>query len=341
MKIKSLFILVLVPLLLFTACNSDASEGIFRQISKSEKEVYVGKVDLLKVDSNGDIYALTADGGLQKYIPTTKTWTRLDGGQESVARALVTQTGDVYYTHYPTGTPRKHEWLKEDQSTTGVTRFVLNTSAHGGWELAKDDESASPYYLYLNLNPAPVEGTDLSSWFSYPPELLESENNALLLTGVDTADSSKYLHKLWTGAWHDLTLVGNSSEAVVAFSFVNAKQMVAITASGKIYQGSNEDYKLTDSGQSLTLQTYGSSGKPVPTFLIGDMLWMQGETEFYKIDRTNGTLTKISDKFAPNLRSHTFKVTSWLVVGTEVYGGTAKNGIVKISNLDGESVKWL
>ncbi|MCK9287190.1 MAG: hypothetical protein M0P29_06485, partial [Sphaerochaetaceae bacterium] len=200
MKHIAQIVIIIAVLLTFIGCNMDASEGIFRQISKSEPIVDVGMTTILKIANSGTtIYALTSKGGLVRYDVVTKQPVRLDG-ESPISQVLVGSNGtDIMYTVY-NGTT----WYKLDDSDNPIAqnlppRQVITTSLYGGWELSRGTASGS-FDLYHDLTKVV---SDLNSTFSTYPWLIAQDTTAggiVLVTGLaadSTSNNIKYSHVLY------------------------------------------------------------------------------------------------------------------------------------------------
>jgi len=333
---------LIVALMLSTACNIDSDEGIFRQISKTEAEVEVGMAWILKLDGP-KLYAHTAFGGLQSYNRTTKTWTRLDQAVAPVTNSMASSTGEILFTRTADGTTGLNTWFQLNGSDipedTGVDRAVVTTSHHGGWELAKGDTAGS-FHLYRDAAAAAAQA-DLHTLFSPYPWVLVSDPETVLISGLASGSSTLYTHRLYVGG--ALTTVdAEIQESIVAFNYTAGDgKMVAVTSSGKVWKGTAAD--MAQNADSISFPTNGVAGKPIPTFIDGSgNLVFQGSSVFYSIS-IEGTVSQISDVYAQNLRASTFKVTSLLydAANGDLYGGSAKNGLFVVEDLNADEVQWL
>ena len=344
MKHIAQIVIIIAVLLTFIGCNMDASEGIFRQISKSEPIVDVGMTTILKIANSGTtIYALTSKGGLVRYDVVTKQPVRLDG-ESPISQVLVGSNGtDIMYTVY-NGTT----WYKLDDSDNPIaqnSRQVITTSLYGGWELSRGTASGS-FDLYHDLTKVV---SDLNSTFSTYPWLIAQDTTAggiVLVTGLaadSTSNNIKYSHVLYDSSGIFATITTPINNPIVAFAYDEiSKKLVAITSDGKVYGGtkSGTTFSMAAGDTTLSFLPNGITGKPIPSFIdsTGNLV-IQGSSLFYSISPAK-VVTQIQDSYAPSLRSSTFKITSMILDGTDFYGGTAKNGIFKVDLTD-DSVDWL
>ncbi|MFA6765043.1 MAG: hypothetical protein WCR75_10405, partial [Sphaerochaetaceae bacterium] len=131
MKHIAQIVIIIAVLLTFIGCNMDASEGIFRQISKSEPIVDVGMTTILKIANSGTtIYALTSKGGLVRYDVETKQPVRLDG-ESPISQVLVGSNGtDIMYTVYNGTTWYKLHGSDKPIAQNLPPRQVITTSLY-------------------------------------------------------------------------------------------------------------------------------------------------------------------------------------------------------------------
>ncbi|MDX9809182.1 MAG: hypothetical protein RBT04_03420 [Sphaerochaetaceae bacterium] len=344
MKRTLILAAILSILAISLGCNIDAQEGIFRQISKTEAEVKVGSVELLAVDGT-KYYAMSTLMGLLSY--ENNIWTRLDPATSPIARVMATSSDDIAYAPLSDPTTGTHTWYLLDGSDVpqaqAVSRFSFITTLHEGWEIAKTDSSQTEFDLYRDLGGAPV-ATDLETMFSENLWLLEIDDAVsaatVLVSGLQKDSTDTYVHKLYVGG-AATSVDADIQDQIVAFSY-NGTDMIAVTKSGKVWYG--DGTTMTEKADTtLSFPTNGIAGKPIPTFIdASGNLVFQGSSVFYSI-APNGTVTSISDRFSTNLRSSSFKVTSYYFNRTTgaLYGGTVKNGLFKVPDLAGDTVDWL
>ena len=344
MKRTLILAAILSLLAISLGCNIDAQEGIFRQISKTEAEVKVGSVELLAVDGT-KYYAMSTLMGLLSY--ENNIWTRLDPATSPIARVMATSSDDIAYAPLSDPTTGTHTWYLLDGSDVpqaqAVSRFSFITTLHEGWEIAKTDSSQTEFDLYRDFGGDPV-ATDLETIFSENLWLLEIDDavsdSTVLVSGLQKDSTDTYVHKLYVGG-AATSVDADIQDQIVAFSY-NGTDMIAVTKSGKVWYG--DGTTMTEKADTtLSFPTNGIAGKPIPTFIdASGNLVFQGSSVFYSI-APNGTVTSISDRFSTNLRSSSFKVTSYYfdrTTGT-LYGGTVKNGLFKVPDLAGDTVDWL
>lgn len=348
MKHIAIILMILSMLAAFIGCNMDATEGIFRQISKSEPIVDVGMTTILKIANSGaDIYARTSKKGLVRYDVDEKKWYRLDD-ETPISHVLVASNGtDIMYTVFDETT-----WYKLDGSDQPIAQnldrqpIVIGTSVYGGWELAAGTSSGS-FDLYRDLTTKVV--ADLHNTFAAYPWLIAQDTTAggiVLVTGLaadSTSNNIKYSHVLYDSSGIFATITPSINNPIVAFAYdENSEKLVAITSDGKVYGGtkSGTTFIMAAGDTTLSFLPNGITGKPIPSFIdsTGNLV-IQGSSLFYSISPAK-VVTQIQDSYAPSLRSSTFKITSMILDGTDFYGGTAKNGIFKVDLTD-DSVDWL
>ena len=347
MKHIAQIVIIIAVLLTFIGCNMDASEGIFRQISKSEPIVDVGMTTILKIANSGTtIYALTSKGGLVRYDVDEKKWYRLDD-ETPISHVLVASNGtDIMYTVY-NGTT----WYKLNDSDNPIaqnlSRQVITTSLYGGWELSRGTASGS-FDLYHDLTTKVV--ADLHNTFAAYPWLIAQDTTAggiVLVTGLaadSTKNNIKYSHVLYDSSGIFATITTPINNPIVAFAYDEiSEKLVAITSDGKVYGGTKEGktFSMAAGDTTLSFLPNGITGKPIPSFIdsTGNLV-IQGSSLFYSISPTK-VVTQIQDRYASGLRASTFKVTSMILDGAVLYGGTTKNGIFKVPDLNDDTVSWL
>ncbi|MDD4842211.1 MAG: hypothetical protein PHH80_09750 [Sphaerochaetaceae bacterium] len=349
MKHIAIILMILSMLAAFIGCNMDATEGIFRQISKSEPIVDVGMTTILKIANSGaDIYARTSKKGLVRYDVDEKKWYRLDD-ETPISHVLVASNGtDIMYTVFDETT-----WYKLDGSDQPIAQnlgrqpIVIGTSVYGGWELAAGTSSGS-FDLYRDLTTKVV--ADLHNTFAAYPWLIAQDTTAggiVLVTGLKAGTNDEYTHVLYddSGVFATITTTGTvMNSPVVAFAYDEAStNLVAITSDGKVYGGtkSGAAFSMTASDSTVSFLVNGIAGKPIPSFIdSAKNLVIQGSSLFYSISPTK-VVTQIQDRYASGLRASTFKVTSMILDGAVLYGGTTKNGIFKVPDLNDDTVSWL
>jgi len=168
-----------------------------------------------------------------------------------------------------------------------------------------------------------------------------------LVTGLKAGTNDEYTHVLYddSGVFATITTTGTvMNSPVVAFAYDEAStNLVAITSDGKVYGGtkSGAAFSMTASDSTVSFLVNGIAGKPIPSFIdSAKNLVIQGSSLFYSISPTK-VVTQIQDRYASGLRASTFKVTSMILDGAVLYGGTTKNGIFKVPDLNDDTVSWL
>ena len=140
------------------------------------------------------------------------------------------------------------------------------------------------------------------------------------------------------------TITTPINNPIVAFAYDEiSEKLVAITSDGKVYGGTKEGktFSMAAGDTTLSFLPNGITGKPIPSFIdsTGNLV-IQGSSLFYSISPAK-VVTQIQDSYASGLRASTFKVTSMILDGAVLYGGTTKNGIFKVPDLNDDTVSWL
>ncbi len=338
--IKLLLILSLMVILFTIGCNSEiGGTGIFKQISDSKPNVAVGAVTLLH--TNGTVFhALTFEKGLQKYDANTNAWLNnsirpdndtnpivgasysdIDNSVYFATSALAGQTNKLYA--YNMGTELVNLESQDYQ--------IIHMNPSLGLMMAKNDGLLKVH----NVN-------DLSeiftvTGFSEIPWMIAQSTNRILITGKDAATPANYKHVLYNNGT-GTPITDDINSAIVAFHF-DGTDYIVVTADNKVWKG--DDLTALTSSDTISF-TKTIPGKPVPTFFANNKLFIQGTSNFYAI-AMDGTVETFNDGFAASLKSTSFVITSYLVDGTTVYGGSAKNGIFKITGIDNPTtatVSW-
>lgn len=358
MKHVGPIIIISIMVLIFTiGCNSDVSQGIFRQITQSEKKAAdLGKVVLLT--KSGDyLYCLTSNAGLQKYDIVLDTWTPLgrpSGDSNPIMKASYSSVNDrIYFTTRTDDTVASNLYVLD--LTNGVITAVLNTlkiiemDAQELYFTARSSATASDLSLYtLNVSDSPVSKLDLIGlgFVGYPHIMVQTEDpDSILISGFDsTGTDYHYVTSSDVGA----EITGITSSEIVAFHVFDGTPdvLVAVTADGKVWRGENvsSTYAMTevDDDVSLTFELNGIEGKPIPCFFDGTDLVIQGSSVFYSIDSTGAVdADSIDDLYGQNLEATSFIITSYILDDTVLYGGTTENGLFKVDDIAAETVTWL
>lgn len=338
-KTLSILLLILLVGMLTISCNLDADEGLFRQISKSEPVVDVGRITLLDIDGDG-IFALTSFRGLQKYDTVTKKWLTTSIRPASSEN----DTSPITKANYTSGMYYFTTQASEDENSRLYTFNPLTSTVSfmNSLHQVVQMDPASNLMLSKSAGGLKVRTIDtqadkftVSDYLDFP-WMIAQDDDVVLISGRTAADSEVYAHKLFDTADSPITITGIDNP-IVAFHFDGSKYIL-VASDGKVYKGDNPAGLTTE--DTITFPVDGVVGKPIPTFYADNKLYIQGTSTFYSIDM-NGTVVTLDEGFATNLRSTSFKVTSFLYDGSVLYGGTAKNGIFKVSNLAGDAVDWL
>jgi len=335
----SILLLILLIVLVTISCNLDADEGLFRQISKSEPVVDVGRITLLHIDTN-DIYALTSYRGLQKYNTVTKYWlttsirpSDLDNDLNPITKANYT-SGTYYFTTMASEDDNSNLY-SYDPSADPAVELVSS-----GFQVIQMDTVSNLMLAVivdeLKISPIDDQTTafNVTGFMDYPWMIAQDEN-VVLISGRTVADPDVYAHTLFNSTT-PVSITGIDNP-IVAFRFEGGNYIL-VSSDGRVWKGTNPTELTTT--ETISFPVDGITGKPIPTFFYDDKLYLQGTSAFYAI-HMDGTVDTIEDGFATNLRSTSFKVTSFLYDGAVLYGGTAKNGIFKVTDLAGDVVEWL
>ncbi|MHC1693377.1 MAG: hypothetical protein AB9828_10185 [Sphaerochaetaceae bacterium] len=358
MKHVGPIIIISIMILIFAiGCNSDVSQGIFRQITQSEKKAAdIGKVVLLT--KSGDyLYCLTSNAGLQKYDTVNDTWTPLgrpSGDSNPIMKASYSSVNDCIYFTTRTDDTVASNLYALDLSTDVITAVsntlkIYEMDAQELYFTARSSAAASDLNLYtLDVSDSPVSKLDLIGldFVVYPHIMVQTENPvSILISGYDSDGAN---HHYVTSSDVGAEITGITSSEIVAFHVFDGTPdvLVAVTADGKVWRGMYNALTYTmaevDSDISLTFELNGIEGKPIPCFFDGTDLVIQGSSVFYSIDSTGAVdADSIDDLYGQNLVGTSFKITSYILDGTVLYGGTTENGLFKVDDIAAETVTWL
>jgi hypothetical protein len=184
-----------------------------------------------------------------------------------------------------------------------------------------------------------LEKSTISDYLDFP-WIIAQDNNIILVSGRTLNDSDVYAHTMFNlNIDNNPIPISGISNPIVAFHF-DGTNYIFVASDGKVYKGTAPNALTT--ADTITFPVDGITGKPIPTFFANNKLYLQGTSAFYAINMT-GTIDTIDEGFATNLRSTSFKVTSFIYddVNDVLYGGTSKNGIFKVPSLAGDTVDWL
>jgi len=342
-KTLSVLLLIVLVAMMATSCNLDADEGLFRQISKSEPVVDVGRITLLDKDGS-DIYALTSYRGLQKYDATTKKWLTTsirpaisENDLNPITKANYNNTSNTFFFTTNALEGQNNRLYSYDPSTTTVNFInsdyqVIQMDPLNNLMLAESGGA-----LKIRTVDTQAEKSTISGFLDFP-WMITQDDNIFLVSGRTSADSTVYAHTMFNlNIDNNPIPISGISTPIVAFHF-DGTNYIFIASDGKVYKGTAPNSLTTT--DTITFPVDGITGKPIPTFFANNKLYIQGTSAFYAINM-NGTVDTIDEGFATNLRSTSFKVTSFLFDGAVLYGGTAKNGIFKVTDLSGDAVDWL
>jgi hypothetical protein len=337
--IKLLLILIILVILFAVGCNSEiGGTGIFKQISDSKPNVEVGAVTLLQTDGNV-FHALTFEKGLQVYNATTNAWLSNPIRPENDSNPIVNASysnidNSVYFiTSALTGQTNKlyaYDTVSKLVSLESQDYQIIHMDPALGLMMAKKDNLLKVHAV-----------DDLSAKFTITgfsefPWMIAQNTTTILVTGRDATTPANYKHVLYnSGAPTEIT---NIDSAIVAFYF-DGTNYIVVTEDKKVWKGT--DPAALESDQTLSY-SIPIPGKPIPTFIANNKLYLQGTSSFYAI-AMDGTVETLDDGFAASLKATSFVITSYLVDGSTVYGGSAKNGIFKISGIDNTAtatVSW-
>jgi hypothetical protein len=240
---------------------------------------------------------------------------------------------------------------------TKVNSFTLKIMDMDAQELfftARSSATASDLSLYtLNVSDSPVSKLDLFGlgFVGYPNIMVQTENpDSILISGFDsTGANHNYVTSSEDGGviFTEANTGINSSEIVAFHVFDGTPDvLVAVTADGKVWHGvkNASTYEMSELNDdvSLTFELNGTEGRPIPCFFDGTDLVIQGSSVFYSIDSTGAVdADSIDDLYGQNLVGTSFKITSYILDGTVLYGGTTENGLFKVDDIAAETVTWL
>ncbi len=336
--IKILLILSILVILFTVGCNSEMGGiGIFKQISDSKPNVDVGAVTLLQTD--GDIFhALTFEKGLQVYNVTRNAWLENSIRPENDSNPIISASflgGSVYFA--TSALAGQNNKLYAYNTVTPGVEFknqnyqIIQMDPSLGLMMAKKDNLLKVHAVDDLSEKFTITG------FSEFPWMIAQSSNRILITGKDAATPANYRHVLYNNGAE--TPITNIDSAIVAFHF-DGDNYIAVTTDNKVWKGTAPDD--LESSDTISFST-SIPGKPIPTFFYDGKLYLQGTSSFYAIAVVDGTVVELNDGFASSLKATSFVITSYLVEGTTVYGGSAKNGIFKITGIndpDTATVSW-
>ena len=346
--------LLLLLLALLTACNADASAGLFRQIADSRAPIGIVYKQLLDYDTGTSTLYYRTDEGIYKTDLSTRTKMKASEKGAIIQAAYYAGSDTVLYI-----TNDSNEVKGTDNSTYSPTnaaiittndRFVLKNLYANGMVMLKGDATSDPAKTQFVLTKY-----DKSSSLVFPVldgygldsvlQMSGREDEAIpgtypLLISFVNLDGT-YIHYSYDGTTL-VTLTGMSSKKIAAFSVVGT-ELYALTSDGEVYGGTfglaPMTFMYNSSKEYDTYAFFYSVSDGTTTHLISKTRNKNEALFVFSFPKgsttTNVTTTNIKSGYAEYL--DTADIVSALYLGNDpgvsdtLLVATNDNGLYKIS----------
>lgn len=345
--------LLLLLLALLTACNADASAGLFRQIADSRAPIGIVYKQLLDYDTGTSTLYYRTDEGIYKTDLSTRTKMKASEKGAIIQAAYYAGSDTVLYI-----TNDSNEVKGTDNSTYSPTnaaiittndRFVLKNLYANGMVMLKGDATSDPaktQFVLTKYDNSPslvfpvLDGYGLDSVLQMSgrePEPMTA-TFPLLISFVNL--DGTYIHYSYDGTTL-VTLTGMSSKKIAAFSVVGT-ELYALTSDGEVYGGTfglaPMTFMYNSSKEYDTYAFFYSVSDGTTTHLISKTRNKNEALFVFSFPKgsttTNVTTTNIKSGYAEYL--DTADIVSALYLGSTVgvdtlLVATNDNGLYKIS----------
>jgi hypothetical protein len=363
----SLAVLLLL-LALLSACNADASAGLFRQIADSQAPIGIVYRQLLGLDTIGTTTTLyyRTNEGIYKTDLNTRTQMKASVAGEIIQAAYYAGSGMVQYITNDSNTVKNttdSTVVTPTDTTTIATNDALkikNLYANGLVMVQGEDKDIASKIRYslVQLKPsAPYDvlktsipyhdGYSLASVL----QMTGFENEAvsttypIIISMVDLSAKFKHFYYDASNVATDGTALysisGLEDERITAFHLDGTKQLFALTSDGELYKGTVPSPLATITMSSIydgskTYDThaylYGVTDSTGTTHLISKTATKAEDLFVYSVDASNNVTTaSIDEGYAKYLANA--DIVSALYVDTNLGGD--KDSLLVATNDNG------
>lgn len=347
--------LLLLLLALLTACNADASAGLFRQIADSRAPIGIVYKQLLALDTSGiDTLYYRTDEGIYKTDLATRTQMKASVKGSIIQAAYYAGSDTVLYITNDSNEVKGTDNLTYSPTNAAIIttndRFVLKNLYANGMVMLKGDATSDPaktqfvltkYDNSSSLVFPVLDGYGLDSVLQMSgrePEPMTA-TFPLLISFVNL--DGTYIHYSYDGTTL-VTLTGMSSKKIAAFSVVGT-ELYALTSDGEVYGGTfglaPMTFMYNSSKEYDTYAFFYSVSDGTTTHLISKTRNKNEALFVFSFPKgsttTNVTTTNIKSGYAEYL--DTADIVSALYLGSTVgvsdtlLVATNDNGLYKIS----------
>jgi len=346
---------LLLLLALLSACNADASAGLFRQIADSRAPIGIVYKQLLALDTSGtDTLYYRTDEGIYKTDLATRTQMKASVKGSIIQAAYYAGSDTVLYITNDSNEVKGTDNLTYSPTNAAIIttndRFVLKNLYANGMVMLKGDATSDPaktqfvltkYDNSSSLVFPVLDGYGLDSVLQMSgrePEPMTA-TFPLLISFVNL--DGTYIHYSYDGTTL-VTLTGMSSKKIAAFSVVGT-ELYALTSDGEVYGGTfglaPMTFMYNSSKEYDTYAFFYSVSDGTTTHLISKTRNKNEALFVFSFPKgsttTNVTTTNIKSGYAEYL--DTADIVSTLYLGSTVgvsdtlLVATNDNGLYKIS----------
>ena len=345
--------LLLLLLALLTACNADASAGLFRQIADSRAPIGIVYKQLLDYDTGTSTLYYRTDEGIYKTDLSTRTKMKASEKGAIIQAAYYAGSDTVLYITNDSNEVKGTDNLTYSPTNAAIIttndRFVLKNLYANGMVMLKGDATSDPaktQFVLTKYDNSPslvfpvLDGYGLDSVLQMSgrePEPMTA-TFPLLISFVNL--DGTYIHYSYDGTTL-VTLTGMSSKKIAAFSVVGT-ELYALTSDGEVYGGTfglaPMTFMYNSSKEYDTYAFFYSVSDGTTTHLISKTRNKNEALFVFSFPKgsttTNVTTTNIKSGYAEYL--DTADIVSALYLGSTVgvdtlLVATNDNGLYKIS----------
>ena len=360
--------LLLLLLALLTACNADASAGLFRQIAESQAPIGIVYRQLLALDTSGtDTLYYRTDEGIYKTDLTTRTQMKASVSGAIIQASYYAGSDMVQYITNDSNTVKNttdsNVVAPIDASTikTNDALKIKNLYANGLVMLQGEyiSDASKIRYSLVKLTSSTAstlqtsipynDGYSLASVLQMTGREADavSATAPIIISFVDM--DANYIHYYYDGSGLTdgtalYSITGLVNERIAAFHLDGTK-LFALTSDGELYKGTVPSLLTTfamsliyDGSKAYDTHTffYGVTGTAGTTHLISKTSTKAEDLYVYSVDASNNVTTaSIEEGYAEYLSNA--DIVSALYVGTNgstsdtLLVATNDNGMYKIS----------
>ena len=351
--------ILLVPLLLFTGCNTE-NEGVFQRIRESVPKVDVGYVDIIGINGNS-LYAYTSKKGFMVYDvgdinnPVSLDITNVMQGLYTTDNNQSMET--LYYAERGDGNPNPlYSFDLTDNNAVPVDteniKVILQMRPRHNLMLI--DDGGGDYSVTEVSDGSFTVGITNRFHETLHPTLISHDEARFIISGRD-AGNENYVHfyvdSEEVSPEKELTSTTDESfdDHPLVAMMVQDTNIVVINSAGEVWKGDSgtpNDFAKTD-----TISTFpdrNPDSMPYPSFIFVSTMYVQISSNTFIAVQGDGTLYDssvetvelIDDVLAALDVLRNMDVKSYLInpiVGDPkiLYVGTMQNGI-KVINLPGD-----